>query len=97
MRESVVPLCASSHTSIPCTTPAKPTCRFSLECFGEIPPPQSLPLPPERGLPRRCCALSCLSPYGPAERHLNLLAGLAHRHVKPQVFARLILHLKFPQ
>src|SRR2546422_6258580 len=26
---SVVPLCASSHTSIPCTTPAKPTCRFS--------------------------------------------------------------------
>src|SRR5437660_3427051 len=68
-----------------------------LECFGEIPPPQSLPLPPERGLPRRCCALSCLSPYGPAERHLNLLAGLAHRHVKPQVFARLILHLKFPQ
>src|SRR2546422_5612051 len=36
-------------------------------------------------------ALSCLWPYGLAERHLNLLAGLAYRHVESHAFGRRIL------
>src|SRR5437899_3595450 len=31
------------------------------------------------------------------EWQLDTLAGLAHRHVKPQAFGRSILHLEFPQ
>src|SRR2546425_11843591 len=75
----------------------KPTCCSSTRVVDGIASAQSLLLPPEWGLFRRCRALSCLWPYGPAERHLNLLAGLAHRHVKPQAFGRRIFHLEFAQ
>ena len=36
-------------------------------------------------------ALSCLWPYGLAERDLKLLLGLAYRHVKSHAFGRRIL------
>src|SRR5947209_5824533 len=98
------PASPSSHARICRSTlrftshlhPMHHACKTNLPVDG-IASAQSLPLPPEWGLFRRCCALSCLSPYGPAERHRNLLAGLAHRYVKPQVFGRRIFHLEFPQ
>src|SRR5437660_1119643 len=98
------PASPSSHARICRSTlrftshlhPMHHACKTNLPVDG-IASAQSLPLPPEWGLFRRCRALSCLSPYGPAERHLNLLAGLAHRHVKPQAFGGRIFHLEFPQ
>src|SRR6266849_1559668 len=89
-------ICRSTLRLISYLHPMHHACKTNLPVDG-IASAQSLPLPPEWGLFRRCCALSCLSPYGRAERHLNLLAGLAHRHVKPQAFGRRIFHLELPQ
>src|SRR2546426_1388427 len=83
-------ICRSTLRLISYLHPMHHPCKTNLPVDG-IASAQSLPLPRGWGLFRPDRALSCLWPYGLAERDLKLLLGLAYRHVKSQAFGRRIL------